>query len=81
MTVAVLGVVALAAVAGTTAATAAAGGAGSLIVNNATRLDEHGRPLNAHQGSMIRGVGNYSGRYYLYGDWFRACKPQGFGCR
>jgi hypothetical protein len=51
------------------------------IINNATRLDAAGHPLNAHQGSMIRGSGNFSGRYYLYGDWFRACKPQGYGCK
>ena len=27
------------------------------IINNATRLDAAGHPLNAHQGSMIRGSG------------------------
>ena len=53
----------------------------AVVDNNATRLDDKGQPLNAHQGSMIRGVSNASGRYYIYGDWFRSCNPQGYGCR
>ena len=52
----------------------------ALIQNNQTRLDSRGRPVNAHQGSMIRGVGAFSSRFYLYGDWFRACKPHNGGC-
>jgi hypothetical protein len=51
------------------------------ITNNITRFDCSGGPLNAHQGSMIRGAGNFSARYYLYGDWFRGCQPLGRGCR
>ena len=51
------------------------------ITNNTTRLDSTGGPLNAHQGSMIRGVGDFSQRFFLYGDYFRACKPLGYGCR
>ena len=43
----------------------------NVIGNGATRLDESGRPLNAHQGSMV--FDEASGRFFLYGNYQRAC--------
>ena len=41
------------------------------ILNNGTRHDDHGQPVNAHQGSMLQ---DSSGRYWLFGDWLRSCE-------
>ena len=40
------------------------------LTNNGTRFDDAGRPVNAHQGSMLQA----GGRYWLYGDWLRPCE-------
>ena len=42
----------------------------STIVNGVTRLDASGAPINAHQGSMLLAP---DGRFYLYGNYHRAC--------
>ena len=42
----------------------------ALIRNGVTRLAMDGSPLNAHQGSMLLAS---DGRFYLYGNYHRAC--------
>ena len=46
------------------------GAASAEILNGVTRLDASGAPINAHQGSMLLAP---DGRFYLYGNYHRAC--------
>ena len=49
----------------------AKGARAAVVVNGATRVDEDGLPVNAHQGSMV--YDPTSRRYVLYGNHHRDC--------